>query len=300
MPKVIIWRDGAIETEFDPGHRDWRLGRSETNDITLLDPRKSVSRFHAELREENGRWVFIDSQQPERQLEGRPAREPPRARTRARSAVWRLQAVLRGRPGGAAARASANASVRRRHGQRQRWHEHSLSRQSRRCRWRHGAARWQHRSRSRSRPAPAPAPVPIPVPVSAPVPSPVPAVPAANRAAPPRKGVNPAIIVLLLIALLGALAAGAWNILSSRTVEPRVVQSESRAETPPSGADDVAPAAPVQDPPAATPPATDAEPTTPVNDASDRRIDAASRRRTDAGARPTTGTRHIRAAATSD
>jgi len=26
----------------------------------LLDPRKSVSRFHAELREENGRWVFID------------------------------------------------------------------------------------------------------------------------------------------------------------------------------------------------------------------------------------------------
>ena len=52
MPKVIIWRDGAIETEFDPGHRDWRMGRSETNDITLLDPRKSVSRFHAELREE--------------------------------------------------------------------------------------------------------------------------------------------------------------------------------------------------------------------------------------------------------
>ena len=60
MPKVIIWRDGAIESEFDPGHRDWRIGRSETNDITLLDPRKSVSRFHAELREENGRWVFID------------------------------------------------------------------------------------------------------------------------------------------------------------------------------------------------------------------------------------------------
>ena len=60
MPKVIIWREGAIETEFDPGHRDWRIGRSETNDITLLDPRKSVSRFHAELREEGGRWVFID------------------------------------------------------------------------------------------------------------------------------------------------------------------------------------------------------------------------------------------------
>jgi hypothetical protein len=60
MPKVIIWRESAIETEFDPGHRDWRIGRSETNDITLLDPRKSVSRFHAELREEGGRWVFID------------------------------------------------------------------------------------------------------------------------------------------------------------------------------------------------------------------------------------------------
>ena len=60
MPKVTIWRDGVIEMEFDPGHRDWRIGRSETNDITLLDPRKSVSRFHAELREENGRWVFAD------------------------------------------------------------------------------------------------------------------------------------------------------------------------------------------------------------------------------------------------
>jgi hypothetical protein len=60
MPKVIIWRGGAIEPEFDPGRRDWRMGRSETNDITLLDPRKSVSRFHAELREGNGRWVFID------------------------------------------------------------------------------------------------------------------------------------------------------------------------------------------------------------------------------------------------
>ena len=60
MPKVIIWRDDAVETEFDPGHRDWRIGRSETNDIALLDPRKSVSRFHAELREENGQWYFID------------------------------------------------------------------------------------------------------------------------------------------------------------------------------------------------------------------------------------------------
>lgn len=60
MPKVIIWRDDAIEAEFDPTHRDWRIGRSETNDIALMDPRKSVSRFHAELREENGAWYFID------------------------------------------------------------------------------------------------------------------------------------------------------------------------------------------------------------------------------------------------
>lgn len=60
MPKVIIWRDDAVEMEFDPSHRDWRIGRSETNDIALLDPRKSVSRFHAELREEGGRWYFID------------------------------------------------------------------------------------------------------------------------------------------------------------------------------------------------------------------------------------------------
>lgn len=225
MPKVIIWRDGAIETEFDPGHRDWRMGRSETNDITLLDPRKSVSRFHAELREENGRWVFID--------------------LNSQNGSWKDgQRVNR---------------LVLEHGHEVLFGDYKLTFEDVK--------------------AVAPPPMPMPAaevtadvaaatadvpiapdqtllmpgkasvpPASAPSSAPTPVVRPAAKVKAPRKGVNPIILVVFLIAMLGAVAAVAWKVLSERTVEPRVVADAAPAEPEPEPT-------PAQPPPAVPPPA---------------------------------------------
>ncbi len=232
MPKVIIWRDGAIETEFDPGHRDWRMGRSETNDITLLDPRKSVSRFHAELREENGRWVFID--------------------LNSQNGSWKDgQRVNR---------------LVLEHGHEVLFGDYKLAFEDVRV----------------AAPPPAPPPLPaagdmtmdvhaatadvpiapdqtllLPGKVQATVPGPpgsgsAPVVRAAVKPKPPRKGVNPLVLVLFLIAMLGAAAAVAWKVLSSDPGEPRVAERTEPASPEP------APAAPAAIVPAApTDPQTD-------------------------------------------
>lgn len=235
MPKVIIWRDGAIETEFDPGHRDWRMGRSETNDITLLDPRKSVSRFHAELREENGRWVFID--------------------LNSQNGSWKDgQRVNR---------------LVLEHGHEVLFGDYKLAFEDVKVA--------------------APPPVPLPVvemtadvvgattdvpiapdqtllmPGKTPTPSaslpqsaPEPVVRPAVKAKPPRKGVNPLILVLFLIAMLGAVAAVAWRVLSERNEEPQVATNTPPPEPEPT------PARSTTDPATSTsPPIPDAPPPPP-------------------------------------
>lgn len=232
MPKVIIWRDGAIETEFDPGHRDWRMGRSETNDITLLDPRKSVSRFHAELREENGRWVFID--------------------LNSQNGSWKDgQRVNR---------------LVLEHGHEVLFGDYKLTFEDIKV--------------------PPPPPIPPPpaevtadvgvaatadVPIapdqtllmpgknpaasaSTPPSAPAPVLRPAAKGKAPRKGVNPLILVLFLVAMLGAVAAVAWKVLSSRTVEPTVVE-DTQAETEPEP-----PPPPVDTPPVTPPPTTETTP----------------------------------------
>ena len=40
--------------------RDLRIGRAPENDVILEDPDRTVSRFHAELRFENGQYALID------------------------------------------------------------------------------------------------------------------------------------------------------------------------------------------------------------------------------------------------
>ena len=214
MPKVTLWRDGAIETEFDPGHRDWRMGRSETNDITLLDPRKSVSRFHAELREENGRWVFID--------------------LNSQNGSWKDgQRVNR---------------LVLEHGHEVLFGDYKLTFQEARI----------------TPPPPLPAPAADVQVATADVQppgaakaaeAPPPTVRAGVEAKPPRKGVNPVIVILFVLAMLGAVAAVAWKIMSSSSVEPTVQRSGPPAEEPvppPPTTTSVAPV-PVEAPPA-TPP----------------------------------------------
>ena len=212
MPKVIIWRDGAIETEFDPGHRDWRMGRSETNDITLLDPRKSVSRFHAELREENGRWVFIDlnSQNGSWKDGQRVNRLVLEHGHEVLFGDYKLafeDVKVAAPPPVPVAAADVTADVARRHGRRAdcpRPDAADAGQGARRLRVGEPGCRRRRRSCA-------------------------PAV----KAKPPRKGVNPVILVLFLVAMLGAVAAVAWKLMSSQTVEPRVVQNAEPAETVP-------------------------------------------------------------------
>ena len=44
--------------------RDLRVGRGEQNDVVLPDSDKAVSRFHAELRYENGVYILVDANSP--------------------------------------------------------------------------------------------------------------------------------------------------------------------------------------------------------------------------------------------
>src|SRR3982750_1739064 len=52
------------DREFPLADRDLRVGRGEQNDVVLPDPEKAVSRFHAELRYENGTYVLVDANSP--------------------------------------------------------------------------------------------------------------------------------------------------------------------------------------------------------------------------------------------
>ncbi len=60
MAKLDIYRGDTLDREVELGERNVRIGRGEQNDIVLPDPAKSVSRFHAELRFENGRYSVVD------------------------------------------------------------------------------------------------------------------------------------------------------------------------------------------------------------------------------------------------
>ncbi len=60
MAKLIIYRGDTLDREVDLGERNARIGRGDQNDIVLPDPAKSVSRFHAELRFDQGRFSVVD------------------------------------------------------------------------------------------------------------------------------------------------------------------------------------------------------------------------------------------------
>jgi predicted component of type VI protein secretion system len=57
---LIILRGTAPDREIEIGDRTLRLGRGDQNDVVLPDPAKALSRFHAELRAENGQFIVVD------------------------------------------------------------------------------------------------------------------------------------------------------------------------------------------------------------------------------------------------
>lgn len=60
MLLVRLTRAGVVETEVRLDQTDLRVGRSSDNEIPLLDPDKTLSRHHAELRREGEHWVYLD------------------------------------------------------------------------------------------------------------------------------------------------------------------------------------------------------------------------------------------------
>ncbi len=60
MATLILLHGSAPDREIEIGERTLRLGRGDQNDVVLPDPGKSVSRFHAELRVEQGRFIVVD------------------------------------------------------------------------------------------------------------------------------------------------------------------------------------------------------------------------------------------------
>ncbi len=60
MARVIVRRNSSVERVLDLSDRDVRVGRGAENDLVLSDPEKGISRLHAELRREGGRYALID------------------------------------------------------------------------------------------------------------------------------------------------------------------------------------------------------------------------------------------------
>ncbi len=60
MARLTISRGTTVERTIDLGDKIYRVGRSDQSDIVLDDPNKAVSRLHAELRHEGGRYFVVD------------------------------------------------------------------------------------------------------------------------------------------------------------------------------------------------------------------------------------------------
>ncbi len=58
--RLLVFRDGVVHRAFELGPRGLTIGRGLQNDLVLEDPDRTISRFHAEVRQETGRWVLLD------------------------------------------------------------------------------------------------------------------------------------------------------------------------------------------------------------------------------------------------
>jgi ABC transport system ATP-binding/permease protein len=60
VARLVIYSSGVVNHTVELAGRDVRIGRAEENDVVLADPDLVVSRFHAELRHEDGRYILLD------------------------------------------------------------------------------------------------------------------------------------------------------------------------------------------------------------------------------------------------
>jgi hypothetical protein len=60
MARLVIYSSGAVNQTVELTGRTVRIGRAKENDVVLADATQVVSRFHAELRYEDGRFILLD------------------------------------------------------------------------------------------------------------------------------------------------------------------------------------------------------------------------------------------------
>ena len=60
MARLVIYSSGAVNQTVELTGRNVRIGRAKENDVVLADPTQVVSRFHAELRYEDGHYILLD------------------------------------------------------------------------------------------------------------------------------------------------------------------------------------------------------------------------------------------------
>lgn len=60
MATLLVYRGDSLIERISIGEHDLRIGRQAENDVVLPDDGKAVSRYHAELRIENGTHVIYD------------------------------------------------------------------------------------------------------------------------------------------------------------------------------------------------------------------------------------------------
>ena len=60
MPRLVVFRGDAVESEVRLSGGPVRIGRHAGNDVVLDDSLNGVSRFHAEIRPEGNSYVIVD------------------------------------------------------------------------------------------------------------------------------------------------------------------------------------------------------------------------------------------------
>lgn len=58
--RLVVFRDGVVHRALELGARGVTIGRGLQNDLVLEDPDRTISRFHAEVRQESTGWVLLD------------------------------------------------------------------------------------------------------------------------------------------------------------------------------------------------------------------------------------------------
>ena len=82
MPRLVVFRGDAVESEVRLTENPLRIGRQAGNDVVLDDSLNGVSRSHAEIRRESGSYVIVDLKSRNGiWINGKRVKEKPRSRS---------------------------------------------------------------------------------------------------------------------------------------------------------------------------------------------------------------------------